>query len=150
MEISREADYAVRAVLHLALEPEDRRVTSAEIARTQNVPPAFLTKILSRLTAAGIVDSRRGVRGGVKLRLRPAEISLLNVIEAVDGPIRLNRCLIRPGECPRDTYCAVHPAWRQIGDELRNRLAGISFASLAQQQKARRRKKSRRRAQSET
>ena len=75
MEISRQADYAVRAVLHLALHRSDLRVPSAEIAETQNVPAAFLTKILARLANAGIVDLKRGVHGGVSLAKPAGEFS---------------------------------------------------------------------------
>ena len=131
MEISRQADYAVRAVLHLALHRSDLRVPSAEIAETQNVPAAFLTKILARLANAGIVDLKRGVHGGVSLAKPAGEFSLLEVVEAVDGPVTLNRCMARPGECPRDAHCLVHPLWLEIREEFRARLAGISFSDLA-------------------
>ena len=141
MRISRQADYAVRAVLHLSLVNSRARVTRAEIAEAQEIPLAFLTKILNRLAAAGLVDLRRGVKGGVKLAKAPAEISLADVIETVDGPLTLNRCLIRPHECPRDHFCAVHPLWRQLTKELRARLAGIDFAALARRQLKRRPKR---------
>lgn len=134
MEISRQADYAVRAVLHLAQERPDRRVRRVDIVEAQEVPGAFLTKILSRLTAAGIVDSRRGVNGGMKLARPAGEITLLEVVEAVDGPVRLNPCLLRPGTCPRDTYCAVHPVWARLTNELRGWLTEVTFADLARRQ----------------
>ena len=136
MEISRQADYAVRAVLDLSLHEGAGRVPSAAIAKRQSIPASFLTKILSRLAALGIVDSRRGVGVGVCIGRPPAEVTLLEVVEAVDGPITLNRCMARPHECPRDATCAVHPLWLEIRSELRERLAGIDFESLAAQAKA--------------
>lgn len=131
MEITRQADYAVRAVLDLALRHDGERAFSDDIARRQNIPAAFLTKILSRLAAEGIVVTQRGVKGGVRLARPAGDISLLHVVEAIDGPITLNRCTRRPGECPRDMTCAVHPVWRAICDELRARLAAIDFGALA-------------------
>jgi len=131
MEITRQADYAVRAVLDLALQPEGERALSEEIARRQSIPTAFLTKILARLAAERIVTTQRGVSGGIRLARLAGEISLLDVIEAIDGPITLNRCMLRPAECPRDTTCVVHPVWVEIRAELRTRLAGVTFAILA-------------------
>jgi Rrf2 family protein len=131
LEITQQADYAVRAVLELALRSNDELVSSEEVARRQNVPAAFLTKIFARLAAEEIVLTQRGVNGGVRLARPAAEITLLQVVEAIDGPITLNRCNRNPSECPRDSFCAVHPIWFSLCAELRARLSGIHFAELA-------------------
>ncbi|MDH7568898.1 MAG: Rrf2 family transcriptional regulator [Armatimonadota bacterium] len=131
MEITRQADYAVRAVLELALRPAGKLVRAEEIARCQAIPPAFLPKILARLVVAGIVETQRGVKGGVRLTRPAGEVSLLEVVEAVDGPILLNRCLRAPGECPRDTHCVVHPVWESLREEVRARLRDETLAVLA-------------------
>lgn len=130
MQISREADYAVRAVVELAREPSDRRLRSADIALRQHIPAGFLTRIMARLAAAGVVEAQRGVGGGVRLARPARDITLLEVVELVEGPLNLNRCVWNPGECPLDTICTVHPVWEQVAGELRTRLAGISFESL--------------------
>jgi len=131
MEITRQADYAVRAVLDLAMLADDERAFSEAIAGRQDIPTAFLTKIMSRLSAEGIVTTRRGVKGGVRLARPASEITMLEVVEAVDGPIALNRCTRRPGDCPLDATCAVYPIWRALCDELRARLNSITFEMLA-------------------
>ncbi len=137
MEITQQADYAIRAVLELALHKPDERVFSSEIARQQGVPAPFLTKILARLAAAGIVTTQRGVHGGIRLT-RPAEqITLLQVVEAIDGPITLSRCVRAPEECARSVTCVVHPVWLKIRAELRARLAECHFAALADEARAR-------------
>jgi Rrf2 family protein len=131
MEITRQSDYAVRAVLDLAMLPDDERAFSKAIARRQDIPTAFLTKIFSRLSAEGIVTTRRGVKGGVRLARPASEITMLEVIEAVDGPIALNRCTRRPSDCPLDATCAMYPVWHTLCDELRARLNSITFERLA-------------------
>lgn len=129
--ITRQADYAVRSVLDLALRQSDGAIFSRDIADRQNIPPSFLAKILTRLAAHGIVQTQRGVNGGVRLARRAEDITLLSVVEAIDGPLSLNLCVRNPGLCPRERNCVVHPVWETIGEELRERLQGISFAALA-------------------
>ena len=137
MEITQQADYAIRAVLELALHSQDERVFSSEIARRQGIPAPFLTKILARLAAAGIVTTQRGVNGGIRLT-RPAEqITLLQVVEAIDGLITLNRCVRAPEECARSVTCVVHPVWLKICAGLRAQLDECHFAALADEARAR-------------
>jgi Rrf2 family protein len=132
VEITQQADYAVRAVLELALHPPGERVSSEDIARMQNIPPAFLTKILARLSARGICSTQRGVKGGIRLSRAASAICLLDVIEAIDGPITLNRCARHPGECVHDRACVVHPIWLELCADLRAKLASYTFERIAQ------------------
>ncbi len=133
MEITQQADYAVRAVLDLAQQTEGARVTSVEISRRQDIPPAFLAKILARLAATGIVTTRRGIHGGVRLARPAKDITLLDVIEVIDGPITLNRCVRHPAECSRERTCVVHPIWMDVSHGLRTLLNGYSFDVIARQ-----------------
>ncbi|MEW6233592.1 MAG: Rrf2 family transcriptional regulator [Chloroflexota bacterium] len=131
MELSRRGDYAVRAMLDVATRPVDRMTVTKEIALRQDIPPVFLTKIVSSLSQAGLLRTYRGVAGGVALGKPADQISLLQIIEAVDGPIYINRCLIRPGECDRDRTCPAHELWVQAQGELLGLLANKSLADLA-------------------
>jgi Rrf2 family protein len=131
MEITRQSDYAVRAVLDLAMLSDDERAFSEAIAARQDIPAAFLTKIFSRLSAEGIVITRRGVKGGVRLARPASEITMLEVIEAVEGPITLNRCARRPSDCLLDATCAMYPIWNTLCGELRARLNSITFEMLS-------------------
>ncbi len=130
--ITRQADYAVRSVLDLALRQPDQAAFSRDIAERQDIPPSFLAKILTRLAAQGIVQTQRGVNGGVRLARPAREITLLQVVEAIDGPLSLNLCTRGPGLCPRENDCVVHPLWDLIGAEMRQRLHGITFGRLAE------------------
>jgi Rrf2 family protein len=132
LEITQQADYAVRAVLELALHTDEVCIASSEIARQQSIPAPFLAKIVARLAAVGIVTTQRGVSGGIRLARPASEITLLDVIEAIDGPVTLNRCMRHPSDCPRSGACAVHPVWLAICADLRLRLNRFHFALLAE------------------
>jgi Rrf2 family protein len=132
MEISRRTDYGVRVILDLATMAENERASTQEIAARQNIPSPFLAKIISQLSLAGLVATYRGAGGGVALARPPAEISLLQVIEALEGPIRLNRCAIQPDACPRNEHCAVHDIWVQAQERLTSLLDVTTFDGLVQ------------------
>jgi Rrf2 family protein len=129
MQITRQADYAVRAVLHLARTGEQRTATSA-IAEEQHIPPSFLAKIISQLSIAGLLHTSRGARGGVTLAREPKDITLLEVIEAIDGPIQLNECIGDDGACSFDESCPLRPVWCDAQEELVGRLKGTNFADM--------------------
>lgn len=129
MQITRQADYAVRAVLHLARNGETRTATSV-IAEEQKIPPSFLAKIISQLSIAGLLHTSRGARGGVTLARDPKEITLLEVIEAIDGPIQLNECVGETGVCTFDANCPLRSVWCEAQEELVGRLKGTNFADM--------------------
>jgi Rrf2 family protein len=131
MEISRRTDYGVRVILDLATLPRDERASTQEIADRQNIPGPFLAKIISQLSLSGLVTTYRGAGGGVKLARPASRINLLQVIEALDGPVRLNRCVISPGLCPQDEHCPVHDIWAQAQADLTNLLGLTTFDELA-------------------
>ena len=130
MIITRATEYAIRAVLYLAKQPRDQIVYKKDICQTQQITPAFLTKILQPLIKAGIVGSQRGVGGGFFLRRSPEEVTLLDVVKALEGPLYLNQCLTAPGICERDIFCPVHGAWKEIRAELMSTLERYTFAVL--------------------
>ena len=130
MQITRQADYALRAMLYLAqLEPAQRAATS-QIADKQRIPPSFLAKIISQLSIAGLIHTSRGARGGVTIAREPSEISLLEVVESIDGPILLNECTEDTSVCPFGENCAIRDLWCNAQDELVNRLRSTSFAQF--------------------
>jgi len=102
MQITRQADYAVRAVLYLARLGQEDRAATSQVAQEQHIPPSFLAKIISQLSIAGLLHTSRGARGGVMLAREPKDITLLEVIEAIDGPIMLNECVGDTGSCTFD------------------------------------------------
>ena len=130
MQITRQADYAVRAVLYLARLGDDQRAATSQIAEEQKIPPSFLAKIVSQLSVAGLLQTSRGARGGVSLARDPEEISLLEVVEAIDGPILLNECVGDEGICVFGDTCDIRPVWCDAQAELVARLKGTTFDSF--------------------
>src|SRR5215510_10060344 len=111
MQITRQADYAVRAVLYLARTGNTERAATSMIAKEQNIPPSFLAKIISQLSIAGLLHTSRGARGGVTLARDPKDITLLEVVEAIDGPILLNECVQNEGVCTFESNCPIRLVW---------------------------------------
>jgi Rrf2 family transcriptional regulator, iron-sulfur cluster assembly transcription factor len=132
--ITRATEYAIRAILYLAKQPKGEIVLKKDICRTQDITPAFLTKILQPLIKSGVVGSQRGVGGGCYLFKDPEEITLLDVVNAEEGPLYLNHCIAEKGVCAKDVFCPVHGAWHQIRKELMDTLGRYSFADLARQE----------------
>jgi len=130
MQITRQADYAIRAVRYLSRQGENERSATSTVAKEMNIPPSFLAKIISQLSIAGLLHTSRGARGGVTLARDPKEISLLDVVEAIDGPILLNECVGDPGNCEFSGDCAMHPIWIEAQENLIKRLRETTFASL--------------------
>ena len=130
MQITRQADYALRAVLHLAKMNGHSRAATSQIAQEEHIPPSFLAKIISQLSVAGLINTSRGARGGVSLARAPEEISILDVIEAIDGPIALNQCTHSPGLCPFGENCPLRPLFSEAQTELINRLKNSYFSDF--------------------
>lgn len=130
--INRETDYAARIVLFLARQPSGTRTTAQEVARQCHVPRAIVRRVVTRLGGAGILTSTRGVGGGISLARPPADITLLDVVEAMEGPPILNLCVRDPQVCPLMEHCTVHIAWVQASSLLMGFLRNTTFARLAE------------------
>jgi Rrf2 family protein len=130
MQITRQADYAVRAVLYLAEQDENGRAPTSRIAQEMRIPPSFLATIVSQLSVAGVVQTSRGARGGVSLAREPKDITLLEVIEAIDGPITLNECVPDRSACVFGDGCPVHDIWCDTQAKLVEQLGKSDFGAL--------------------
>jgi Rrf2 family protein len=117
-------------VLYLARLGQDERAATSLIAQEQHIPPSFLAKIISQLSIAGLLHTSRGARGGVTLARSPGEITLLEVIEAIDGPIMLNECVGETGSCSFDEDCPLKPVWCDAQNELVARLKSTNFSQM--------------------
>lgn len=129
MQITRQTDYAIRCVLYLAEHPDEVKVVD-EIAKAKSIPKVFLAKILQRLSKAGIVRSYRGVKGGFELAKRPKYITILDIIEAIEGPVAMNICAIDRRLCDMSNLCSVHPVWVKLRQDTENRLRRYSIDKL--------------------
>jgi Rrf2 family protein len=136
MEITRQADYAIRAVLYLSENEKMGRAPTNVIAEAKHIPPSFLAKIVSQLSVAGLVSTSRGARGGVTLARPSGDITLLEVIEAIDGPLSINQCALDLSVCQFGKECLVGPVWCKIQEDLVARLREITFNQLVNERQA--------------
>ena len=131
MRLTRAGEYAVRCVMCLARSGAPGVVVSRQdIAECGDIPSHFLAKIAQQLSRAGIIEILQGARGGYRLLVPPEKLSLLEVIEAIIGEIFLNDCVVRPESCHASPSCAVNGVWMKARDQLRETLAGVTFAKL--------------------
>jgi Rrf2 family protein len=130
MQITRQTDYAIRCVLYVS-RAKDRIVMIDEIAREMGIPKTFLAKILQKLTKTGLVKSFRGVQGGFQLAKKRGQISLLDVITAIQGLPAMNRCAVDRKTCQLSSVCAVHPVWLELRKKVEQHLRKITFEKLA-------------------
>lgn len=129
--IGRHTDYAARIVLHLATLEEGAQVTAAEIARKRLLPVAFMRRIVGKLAAVGIVRTTRGAGGGVMLARPAREISLFDILRAMEGGVVLNACVDSPPACPLSESCPVQRAWTDATRSLEGQLSAVRFDDLA-------------------
>lgn len=132
MSLGRRGDYAIRAVLHLARHPGERR-KARQIAEDMAIPGSYIPQILSDLVRLQLVSSVAGPGGGYELGRPAGEISLLEVVEATSGPIGSDECVLRGGPCRWEGRCAIHETWSSAQAAFRTVLADTTFADLARQ-----------------
>ncbi len=131
MNITREADYAIRVIANLSLAEEGERVSASTIAEEETIPQQFLLKILRKLRKKGLIKSFMGVNGGYLLNTKPENITFRDVIEAIDGPIYINACLYDRTECNRyPINCIVHKRLKTVQLNLVQNLEAINFKNL--------------------
>jgi Rrf2 family protein len=132
MQITRAAEYAIRGILYLSSQPKGSVCLLSEISERQLIPPSFLSKIFQNLSRAGLVNSSRGTGGGFALTKDPHEITLLDVLEAIEGQISLNVCVTNGNACGNQPVCAVHDVWCKAQDNLLEMLRSRTFGELAE------------------
>ena len=132
MNISRETDYALRIVLFLSSKGMDGKVGANEVAQRMELPERFNLKILRKLTAEGITKSYRGIYGGYAIAKPAKEITMLEVIEAIEGKIALNRCLRNEAFCTKNftEVCPVHHQFDIVNGIVSNYFASVNFQEL--------------------
>ncbi len=126
MQITRQADYAVRAVEFLARQDPDQRFATITVAEETKIPRTFLAKIISQLSIAGLIKTVRGARGGISLARNPHDISLLDVVQAIDGPILINEAANDQGYFLNDDSLD-HPIWLEVQEAMVKRLRETKF-----------------------
>jgi Rrf2 family protein len=132
LQLTRRADYAVRAMLELARD-EATQTSGPQLAGATDIPPRFVAQVMGDLVGAGLVSARTGRSGGYRLARPARTISILQVVEAVEGDARRRACVLRAGLCSRDGVCDVHHVFAAAQDALLDRLAQASLASITRE-----------------
>lgn len=131
LQVSRKVDYALRAMIYLASLPPGTREPLQEVARRNSIPKDFLAKILKVLADGGLVVATRGAHGGVAIGRSPGEISFLDVIEAVEGPVTLNLCLSDARDaCAIASHCTMQSVWRRGQERMLDVYRSTMLADL--------------------
>ncbi len=133
MQLTRAADYAVRVMIQLVAQPCDERASLSSLAQATGAPKSFLSKVLQTLARAGLISSQRGQSGGFRITPRGRQTSMRDVIEAIDGVICLNVCLMHGRSCSRKGHCPAHPVWVRAQQAMLQVLSDSSIAALAGQ-----------------
>lgn len=137
--IRRNTDYAFRALTYLAKNPK-AIVSAGEIASSEDVPIEFLQKILQRFTRSGLVKSHRGAQGGFSLAREPHEVTVLEVVETMQGKLAVNKCFLGKDGCPRAAECSLKHTWLEVERKFVDFMAGVTLQDLVNQATAEQRR----------
>lgn len=131
MQISMAGKYAIRAMMYLASLPTGEIIQISELSGKWDIPEKYLRKIIPQLAKAGIIYSRRGTGGGIVLSRPSRDISFLEVVEAVEGKVFLNKCLMSPDLCERSPWCSANRVWHEAQESMKKVLASKNLEELA-------------------
>ena len=131
MQITNQADYALRSMLYIAQYAESQLIPSNKIAEEMRISRIFLSRINSQLVNAGLIRTRRGARGGVMLAKPAADISVYDVVTTIDGPITLIDCIADPESCPLSPDCPYRTFWEETQNALIARMKAVSLQDMA-------------------
>ena len=129
--LSQGAQYTVSAIIALAREPKGKAISAGDLARPLNCPAAYLSQTLARLVPFGILDTRRGLNGGVYLVKDPTEIKLIDIINAIDGNDFFEKCFLGIPGCGHIEPCPFHEQWSQMREEISEWLTNTTIDEAA-------------------
>ncbi len=132
LKLSKRSDYALIAVRHLASHGADRSQSASDIAEAYGISAPLLAKVLQRLARHGLVTARHGSSGGYQLARNPKEISALEVINAVDGPVVITSCLTNHGNCGHSSMCTVREPLRRVNESIAKVLQSVTISQMAE------------------
>lgn len=131
MQITLAGEYALRAMIFLSSQGVGVKCTIIDISKAKRIPEMFLRKIIPLLCKSGLIISKKGKSGGIFLARDPNKITPLDILEAVDGPIYLTKCINDKNFCQEVEWCSVHSIWNEILVEMRNKLSQKSIVQIA-------------------
>ncbi len=125
------ADYGVVLMCRMAKAPQDLH-SAFQLSQETGIPVPTVSKILGSLSKGGLLNSQRGLKGGFRMTRKPRDVSMSDIIEAIDGPIALTNCIEKgPGDCCYETGCSMRPHWQVINGAVKNALSGISLDEVS-------------------
>ena len=131
LRITKQSDYAIVLMTYI-VSSEDRWLNASELATQAGLPQPIVSKILKLLTRGQLLESHRGVKGGYCLARSSSEITVAEIIEALEGPISVTECIEEsPGECSQEAFCRVRGNWQRINHVLREALSEITLEEMA-------------------
>lgn len=132
LTLTRRGDYALRAAIALG-GAGDGFLKGREISESMSIPSSYTAQVMGLLVDAGLVEARAGREGGYRLSRPASEMTVLDVVEAAEGPLVSQNCPIRSGPCRWKEVCAIHPTWLQVSEATRKAMAEWSIAEVAAQ-----------------
>ena len=131
-KLSKKADYALIAVKHLATHREEHACSAGEVAEEYGISGTLMAKVLQRLAKEGLVQARHGASGGYQLTRDPAQMSALEVISAIDGPVLITSCVTNHGKCETTSRCSIREPLRRVNESILQVLSTVTIAQLSE------------------
>lgn len=132
LKLSKKADYALIAVRHLATHRNEPSLSASDIAQAYGISAPLLQKVLQRLAKHGLVTARHGSSGGYQLARNPNEISALDIINAVDGPVVITSCVTSHGNCDQSLTCTVREPLRRVNESIAHVLRSVTISQMSE------------------
>ncbi|BAI80582.1 transcriptional regulator, BadM/Rrf2 family [Deferribacter desulfuricans SSM1] len=130
MKLTKAADYALRVMLFIASSDKDKTFMRSELSEICDIPDSFLGKILQTLAKNGLLDSSKGKKGGFKLSKSPEEITLYDIVTAIDGDVYINECIDKPEVCKRSDICKINNVLAKIKNNFVKELKNYTLKDL--------------------
>jgi len=128
--LSKSTDYGIRILAHLARDGAGATHNAREVARALRLPVPMVSKVMKSLARAGVLESHRGAKGGFSLSQPPDELSVADMIAALEGPVALTECQIGPALCQHEGSCSVQEPWSVINRSVQNTLSMVTLSDL--------------------
>ena len=130
MKISTKGRYGLRILMDLALHESEKPRLIRDIAKSQQISEKYISRLVIALRKAGMIRSVRGVNGGFHIAMKPEDITLLDVIEVMEGPLSIVDCVSAPRKCAHSENCAPREIWCKLNDDIRTLMRGITLADV--------------------
>lgn len=131
LKINRKTEYAIRGMIYLARQPRDQYAMIKDITKATRTSLVFMAKIFQKLSSANLVISSRGASGGIRLSRKSEHITLRDIVEAIEGPVIMNLCVLDDKSCGFSKTCSAHIAWKKIKDSITGMLEDVTLKDIA-------------------